>query len=202
MPCHHHTSTSTSSTNRLRRATMTQQRCNTPGGIDRNESMSQQSRMNKNKINKATTTMTNSTSLHTTINHAQPHTTRHTKKSNIVVYRTRRRHDGITQQQRRRKRWWWWWWWWCDTRYLREYKSHRPAFGTSTKTQNAGPFERIWNKIPTGTTEQQNNNNGRPRDGILGGTGGGDDGITNTSIGAASVRVVERKHETGRAGRD
>ena len=35
--------------------TMTQQRCNTPGGIDRNESMSQQSRMNKNKINKATT---------------------------------------------------------------------------------------------------------------------------------------------------
>ena len=31
---------------RLRRATMTHQRCNTPGGIDQNESMSQQPRMN------------------------------------------------------------------------------------------------------------------------------------------------------------
>ena len=29
-------------------ATMTQKRCNTPGGIDRNKSVSQQPRMNKN----------------------------------------------------------------------------------------------------------------------------------------------------------
>ena len=33
------------------------------------------------------------------IRSTQPHTARHTKKKNIVVYRTQRRHDGITTEE-------------------------------------------------------------------------------------------------------
>ena len=44
LPCHRQVS-------RLQQAAMAQQRCNAPGGIDWNESMSQQLRTNKNKLN-------------------------------------------------------------------------------------------------------------------------------------------------------